>query len=173
MPATSSPIERAKVLCEKISEAYAGRSVHLIGKRTRVALPWRAYTDLKRDMFVQGIAWYAQIYLPYRTRPSRSPPPTGRDRLPVPHHPPNRPPVQSAVDHDHLLPTPRVRVRGPLPVDRRARAAAVRALADRPPPERRRGRDGVRVPDGREHAPLQREHARRRGRALLQLGRGV
>ncbi|KAI0720015.1 Alpha/Beta hydrolase protein [Cerioporus squamosus] len=31
VPATSSPIDRAKVLCEKISEVYPGRSVHLIG----------------------------------------------------------------------------------------------------------------------------------------------
>ncbi|CCL98514.1 uncharacterized protein FIBRA_00513 [Fibroporia radiculosa] len=31
VPATSSPIDRAKVLVKKIDEAYAGRSVHLIG----------------------------------------------------------------------------------------------------------------------------------------------
>ncbi|KAI8990493.1 alpha/beta-hydrolase [Trametes punicea] len=31
VPATSSPIDRAKVLCEKIAETYPGRSVHLIG----------------------------------------------------------------------------------------------------------------------------------------------
>ncbi|KAH9937239.1 uncharacterized protein B0H18DRAFT_969715, partial [Fomitopsis serialis] len=31
VPATSTPIDRAKVLCEKVSEAYPGRSVHLIG----------------------------------------------------------------------------------------------------------------------------------------------
>ena len=31
VPATSSPIERAKVLEQKIEEAYAGRSVHLLG----------------------------------------------------------------------------------------------------------------------------------------------
>ena len=31
VPATSSPIERAKVLEEKISQTYPGRSVHLIG----------------------------------------------------------------------------------------------------------------------------------------------
>ncbi|KAI0801042.1 Alpha/Beta hydrolase protein, partial [Fomes fomentarius] len=31
VPATSSPIERAKVLCDKISEVYPGRAVHLIG----------------------------------------------------------------------------------------------------------------------------------------------
>lgn len=31
VPATSSPIDRAKVLEERISEAYPGRSVHLIG----------------------------------------------------------------------------------------------------------------------------------------------
>ncbi|KAI0257059.1 Alpha/Beta hydrolase protein [Lactifluus subvellereus] len=31
VPATSSPIERAKVLEQKIEEVYAGRSVHLIG----------------------------------------------------------------------------------------------------------------------------------------------
>ncbi|KAJ7596852.1 Alpha/Beta hydrolase protein [Mycena floridula] len=31
VPATSSPVERAKVLEEKISEVYPGRSVHLIG----------------------------------------------------------------------------------------------------------------------------------------------
>ncbi|KAI0328176.1 alpha/beta-hydrolase [Cubamyces sp. BRFM 1775] len=31
VPATSSPIDRAKVLCEKIAEVYPGRSVHLIG----------------------------------------------------------------------------------------------------------------------------------------------
>jgi len=31
VPATSSPIDRAKVLEEKISEVYPGRSVHLIG----------------------------------------------------------------------------------------------------------------------------------------------
>lgn len=31
VPATSSPIERAKVLEEKIEEMYAGRSVHLLG----------------------------------------------------------------------------------------------------------------------------------------------
>ena len=32
VPATSSPGDRAKVLEEKISAVYAGRSVHLIGK---------------------------------------------------------------------------------------------------------------------------------------------
>jgi hypothetical protein len=31
VPATSSPIERAKVLERKIEEIYAGRSVHLLG----------------------------------------------------------------------------------------------------------------------------------------------
>ncbi|OBZ78634.1 Lipase 2 [Grifola frondosa] len=31
VPATSSPIDRAKVLADKISEVYPGRSVHLIG----------------------------------------------------------------------------------------------------------------------------------------------
>lgn len=31
VPATSSPVDRAKVLEKSISEAYAGRSVHLIG----------------------------------------------------------------------------------------------------------------------------------------------
>lgn len=31
VPATSSPIERAKVLETRVSEAYPGRSVHLIG----------------------------------------------------------------------------------------------------------------------------------------------
>ncbi|KAI0673363.1 alpha/beta-hydrolase [Trametes maxima] len=31
VPATSSPIDRAKVLCEKIAETYPGRAVHLIG----------------------------------------------------------------------------------------------------------------------------------------------
>ena len=31
VPATSSPIDRAKVLEEKINAAYPGRSVHLIG----------------------------------------------------------------------------------------------------------------------------------------------
>lgn len=31
VPATSSPVDRAKVLEEKISEVYPGRSVHLIG----------------------------------------------------------------------------------------------------------------------------------------------
>ena len=32
VPATSSPMERAKVLESKISEKLPGRSVHLIGK---------------------------------------------------------------------------------------------------------------------------------------------
>lgn len=31
VPATSSPIERAKVLEARVSEVYPGRSVHLIG----------------------------------------------------------------------------------------------------------------------------------------------
>ncbi|KAI0639635.1 Alpha/Beta hydrolase protein [Trametes polyzona] len=31
VPATSSPIDRAKVLCQKIAETYPGRAVHLIG----------------------------------------------------------------------------------------------------------------------------------------------
>lgn len=31
VPATSSYVDRAKVLKEKISKAYAGKSVHLIG----------------------------------------------------------------------------------------------------------------------------------------------
>ncbi len=31
VPATSSPIERAKVLEQKIEDMYAGRSVHLLG----------------------------------------------------------------------------------------------------------------------------------------------
>lgn len=31
VPATSSPVDRAKVLEAKISETYPGRSVHLIG----------------------------------------------------------------------------------------------------------------------------------------------
>ena len=31
VPATSSPVERAKVLEQKIEEAYPGRSVHLLG----------------------------------------------------------------------------------------------------------------------------------------------
>ena len=32
VPATSSPVDRAKVLEEKINEVYPGRSVHLIGE---------------------------------------------------------------------------------------------------------------------------------------------
>jgi triacylglycerol lipase len=32
VPATSSPMERAKVLEQKVSEAYPGRSVHLVGE---------------------------------------------------------------------------------------------------------------------------------------------
>lgn len=32
VPATSSPVDRAKVLMEKIDEVYPGRSVHLIGR---------------------------------------------------------------------------------------------------------------------------------------------
>lgn len=35
VPATSSPIDRAKVLEEKISEAFPGRAVHLIGRHVR------------------------------------------------------------------------------------------------------------------------------------------
>jgi triacylglycerol lipase len=35
VPATSSPIDRAKVLEEKINEVYPGRSVHLIGMYVR------------------------------------------------------------------------------------------------------------------------------------------
>ena len=31
VPATSSPVDRARVLEEKISEVYPGRAVHLIG----------------------------------------------------------------------------------------------------------------------------------------------
>ena len=47
VPATSSPVERAKVLCEKIAEVYAGRSVHLIGAYFSMWLPWRAYADFQ------------------------------------------------------------------------------------------------------------------------------
>jgi triacylglycerol lipase len=32
VPATSSPVDRAKVLEQKVSAVYPGRSVHLIGK---------------------------------------------------------------------------------------------------------------------------------------------
>lgn len=38
VPATSSPMERAKVLEEKVSEVYPGRNVHLIGEFTSPCL---------------------------------------------------------------------------------------------------------------------------------------
>ena len=40
VPATSSPIERAKVLEARISEVYPGRAVHLIGRCIPLAVPY-------------------------------------------------------------------------------------------------------------------------------------
>jgi triacylglycerol lipase len=50
VPATSSPIERAKVLEQKIEETYPGRSVHLLGASLR-SYSTHALT------FIQGTAW--------------------------------------------------------------------------------------------------------------------
>jgi triacylglycerol lipase len=42
VPATSSPVDRAKVLEKKISEVYEGRSVHLIG-HSMVSIPYDSH----------------------------------------------------------------------------------------------------------------------------------
>lgn len=36
VPATSTPVDRAKVLQEKINAVYPGRSIHLIGKFLKI-----------------------------------------------------------------------------------------------------------------------------------------
>ena len=56
MPATSSPIDRAKVLCEKIAEKYPGRAVHLIGMCRSRRPYWRAHAD-SRITTLQDTAW--------------------------------------------------------------------------------------------------------------------
>lgn len=56
VPATSSPIDRAKVLCAKIAETYPGRAVHLIGTCPYVCLCWRAHAD-SRMILTQDTAW--------------------------------------------------------------------------------------------------------------------
>jgi triacylglycerol lipase len=38
VPATSSPVERAKVLADAISEKYSGRKIHLIGAQPRILI---------------------------------------------------------------------------------------------------------------------------------------
>lgn len=50
VPATSSPIQRAKVLEQKIEETYPGRSVHLLG----TSLPSHSSHALT---FIKGIVW--------------------------------------------------------------------------------------------------------------------
>lgn len=52
VPATSSPMERAKVLESKVSEALPGRSVHLIGPYVYVS------STLIADDSQQATAWY-------------------------------------------------------------------------------------------------------------------
>lgn len=47
VPATSSPIDRAKVLEEKISEVYPGRSVHLIGEDVLRYLCESTYANIR------------------------------------------------------------------------------------------------------------------------------
>jgi triacylglycerol lipase len=44
VPATSSPIQRAKVLEQKIEETYPGRSVHLLGTSPRPTLGMRSHS---------------------------------------------------------------------------------------------------------------------------------
>ena len=53
VPATSSPMERAKVLEAKISEVYPGRDVHLIGSYSNMFY----YTNYLPHTYEQGIAW--------------------------------------------------------------------------------------------------------------------
>lgn len=50
VPATSTPIDRAKVLLDKISAVYPGRSVHLIGKHRGASVCWSAYVDYRTHM---------------------------------------------------------------------------------------------------------------------------
>lgn len=50
VPATSSPVERAKVLEQKIEETYPGRSVHLLGGSPP---PYSGYALT----FIQVIVW--------------------------------------------------------------------------------------------------------------------
>lgn len=50
VPATSSPIQRAKVLEQKIEETYPGRSVHLLGTSLR------SYSSHALT-YIQGIVW--------------------------------------------------------------------------------------------------------------------
>lgn len=51
VPATSSPIQRAKVLEQKIEEAYPGRSVHLLG----TSLP--SHSTIVILTYIKGIVW--------------------------------------------------------------------------------------------------------------------
>lgn len=51
VPATSSPIDRARVLEEKISEAYPGRMVHLIGSYAAFCACWSTYVNAQNALF--------------------------------------------------------------------------------------------------------------------------
>jgi triacylglycerol lipase len=51
VPATSSYVDRAKVLKERISQAYAGRSIHLIGMSDQ-SLVYRFMTHSPHQLIV-------------------------------------------------------------------------------------------------------------------------
>ena len=56
VPATSSPIDRAKVLEQRISEVFPGRAVHLIGASIS---PLYVRRELTCD--IQVTVWYANV----------------------------------------------------------------------------------------------------------------
>ena len=58
VPATSSPMERAKVLEAKISEVYPGRDVHLIGSYPNMFY----YTDLLTSRIRTGHSMVIRLF---------------------------------------------------------------------------------------------------------------
>lgn len=71
VPATSSPLDRAKVLEKKISETYPGRDVHLIGH----SMVW--FSSSYFPCLIRALGWYRlslSHYPPHPTHFSRSQP---------------------------------------------------------------------------------------------------
>jgi triacylglycerol lipase len=56
VPATSSPVDRAKVLEKRISEVYEGRSVHLIG-HSMVNIPCHKANRHHTAHYTWSVGW--------------------------------------------------------------------------------------------------------------------
>lgn len=103
VPATSSPVDRAKVLEQKISSVYPGKSVHLIGQFLSLLFYFSQYTFLHYSRSQHGLSSHSTnvisllsyCYLIYK----------GWSRLSIPNYPPHKSKVYRPFHHHNRHPS--------------------------------------------------------------------